>query len=217
MNQILHRLAMTMPLWIASQSFAAAPLSISVENIAENKAIPPHYALCKSTPDGKSTAGDNIRPEISWSGAPAETKSFAIIMHDPDVPKDFSSAGKDGTVIKADAPRQDFYHWGVVDIPASQTHIAGGSTAVGTGISVKNDLGAYMPDPKNYGGPCPPWNDARLHHYHFTIYALNVASLKLGKDVSAKQVAAMLKKNAHVVARGASVGTYTLNAALQPK
>ncbi len=195
-------------------AIAASPLAVTVKDIADAKPIPARYALCKPTEDGKSTNGRNKRPEIAWSGAPKETKSYAVIMHDTDVPKDFTNAGKEGTVIKANAPRQDFYHWGVVDIPATTTKIFSGSRPVRVGVSVKNDLGAYMPNPKNYGGPCPPWNDERTHHYHFTVYALDVESLGLAADATAKDAANALQKNKHVLARGEAVGTYTLNATL---
>lgn len=207
--------ALTLPL-IALSATAAEPISVTVEGIKNGKAIPQKYALCKPTKDGKSTGADNIRPTIRWSGAPNDTQSFAIIVHDTDVPQQFDNAGKEGKVVAEDAPRRDaFYHWALVDIPADIRQVSKGreSMVIGFGQAAKNDLGDYMPDPRNYGGPCPPWNDQRIHHYHFTVYALDVASLKLKENATAKEAATAIRK--HTLAQGEVVGTYTLNAELR--
>ena len=211
--------ATSVAMGIAATAHAAAPLMVQVDNITDNGPISELHALCEATPDGKSTPGKNERPEISWSKAPAGTQSFAVIVSDPDVPADFSKAGKDGMVVEDSAPRQMFYHWGLVDIPATATHIEAGKLdkdgklekPIGFGTAVSNDLGKYLPDAHNYGGPCPPWNDQRVHHYHFAVYALDVKSLGLGKDATAKQAAETLEKSPHVLSKGELVGTYTLN------
>lgn len=200
---------------LATPVLAAEPLKVEVDRISQDNPIPEQFALCEATPDGKSTAGKNERPSISWSHAPKETKSFAIIMSDPDVPADFSKAGKDGQVVGKDEPRQLFYHWGVVNIPATATRLEGGEEKVKYGMPLANDLGKYMPDAKQYGGPCPPWNDERLHHYHFTVYALDVAKLDLPANATAKQADAAIKAGKHVLSQGEIVGTYTLNKAMR--
>lgn len=196
---------------------ALAPLKVEVEKLTDNGPIPEAFALCEATPDGKSTAGKNQRPTISWSKAPKETKSFAVIVSDPDVPAEFSKAGKEGMVIGTDEPRQMFYHWALLDIPATKTRIEGGKpdAPVSFGVPARSDLGSYVPDARNYGGPCPPWNDARVHHYHFTVYALDVPSLGLAADVTAKQAAEAIASSNHVLAQGEMVGTYTLNKELR--
>lgn len=201
---------------LGTSALAASKMDVTVEQIGGNKPIPKKFALCQSTKDGKSKGGDNIRPQIEWIGAPSNTKSFTIIVHDPDVPQDFSKAGKDGMVIAANAPRKDFYHWGLADIPADKKMVRRGksSAVIGFGIPLVNDLGNYMPDAKNYGGPCPPWNDERLHHYHFTVYALGVESLKLEPDASVRDAVDALKNNKNILAVGEAVGTYTLNTKL---
>ena len=63
-----------------------------------------------------------------------------------------------------------------------------------------------------YDGPCPPWNDEAIHHYHFTVYALDVASLNLEEPFGAPEVLAAIE--GHVLAQGECIGTYTLNPAL---
>lgn len=195
---------------------APASLTVNVEGIARNDApIPAKYALCQATEDGKSKGGENYRPTIRWSGAPAGTKSYAVVVKDPDVPADFTDAGKEGKVVKEDAKRQLFYHWALADIPASVQEIPGSKSyeAPDFGVKASGSLAKYVDDPTQYGGPCPPWNDERIHHYHFTVYALDVASLKLPAEATAAQVEKALES--HVIGSGSVVGTYTLNQALE--
>lgn len=201
----------------AVAAFASEPFQLHVERLSEGKSIETHYALCKPTTDGKSVPGKNLRPRIRWSGSPEGTKSFAVIMHDTEVPQDFTNAGVAGTVIAADAPRQNFYHWGIVNIPADVNEIPGSHQRrdVHIGTPLTNDLGAYMKDPKTYGGPCPPWNDARVHRYHFTLYALDVEALDIPADATAKTIATQLESGTHVVSKTRVSGTYTLNQRLR--
>jgi phosphatidylethanolamine-binding protein (PEBP) family uncharacterized protein len=190
-----------------------ASLTVHVDGIDASGAMLPANSMCKATPDGKSTPAENLRPTISWSGAPDSTASYAIIVNDPDVPADFSKAGKDGQVIDADEPRQNFFHWALLDIPATVTSIPGGKSAAGTnvGTPAANDLAKYIPNPNNYGGACPPWNDARVHHYHFHVFALDEKMLSTTPPTTAKAAMAILKSSPHVLAEGEAVGTYTVN------
>lgn len=198
---------------LASPAFAAG-ISVEVDNITDGGPIPMKHAFCEATPDGKSTEGENLRPGIRWSETPAGTKSLLIVVRDLDVPQDFTDAGKDGKVVKADAPRRLFYHWGLADVPPSAGSIPGSpaSEAPKFGVALKTDMADYVGHPTNYGGPCPPWNDARLHRYEYIVYALGVDSLKLpeGASVADAEKAA----SAHVLASGKVTGTYTLNRAL---
>ena len=109
------------------------------------------------------------------------------------------------------------WHWAVVDIPASTTRIPGGDSIVApfVGKQIATDLGSYVSDAKNFGGPCPPWNDERMHHYHFTVMALDTDRLKLPEKATAKDV--FTAASAHSIARGERVGTYTLNPLLRSK
>jgi len=192
-----------------------AALTVNVQGIGSDGAIAEHYAACKATPDGKSAPGDNARPEISWNAGPSGTKSYAVIVIDPDVPADFSEAGKEGHIVRGDAKRQPFFHWGLVDVPADVTKVAGGDSTVApsTGKQVDEDLKGYVSSTKNFGGPCPPWNDERVHHYHFMVLALDVDSLKLSDTATAKE--ALAAAMAHAVAQGEAVGSYTLNPLLR--
>lgn len=199
-------------LCMVSYAAAADPFTVSVEELTKNRPISSRYALCKATTDGKSTNGENNRPAIAWQNAPKETKSFVVIVSDPDVPASFADAGKEGKTIAHNAPRQMFYHWGVINIQPTINRIPGGpATSPVPGTPVTNDLGGYLPDATLYGGPCPPWNDERPHNYHFTVYALNVANLDLTKDATAKNVVAKIKEGKNALAEASVIGTFTLN------
>ena len=221
---------------LAATTAQASPmnLTVSVDGITPGKPIPATQALCLPTPDGKSDkTGQNIRPEIRWSGAPTGTASFAVFMMDPDVPADFTDAGKDGKIIATKAKRQDFFHYGVVSIPATATTLAGSLTnkSADMGTELVNDLGInhYVDPATAFGGPCPPWNDARIHHYHFMVLALDADADALINAPSAvdctdpacradtaKATFSRLITSTHVLAKGAVVGTYSLNPHVKP-
>lgn len=193
----------------------AVSLKVQVKDIAPAQPIPEKFALCQPDGKGKSKGGENLRPTITWGHAPEDTRAFAIVVTDPDVPADFTDAGKEGKTVKDDAKRQLFYHWALADIPADVSEIPGGPSrnAPEVGVAAKGSLEKYVDNPTQYGGPCPPWNDERLHHYHFTVYALNVPTLGLTGAVTAAEVEAAAKK--HALASATVTGTYTLNPALR--
>jgi hypothetical protein len=204
----------------ASVEAAGKAFNVTVDGLNAGGEIAAPQALCVPTADGKSEPIPNVmRPTIRWAGTPKGTASFAVFMMDPDVPADFTDAGKVGKVIAADAPRQDFYHWAVVDIPASATSIPGGlaKLPLKAGRELPNNLGAagYVPTPGQYGGPCPPWNDARIHNYHFIVLALDAATPPAGADEPAKAAFTRLIASPHVLGKATVVGTYTLNQQLR--
>lgn len=125
--------------------------------------------------------GGNLSPELHWSGAPAGTKSFAIVMHDPDAP----------------APG-GWYHWVAYNIPASTHAFSAGTKLPG------NELGKTSWDENAYGGPCPPAGPA--HHYNFTLYALDVPSLST-EHLTGPQVEAAVAK--HTLAKTTLTGLYS--------
>ena len=109
---------------------------------------------------------------------------------------------------------RDFYHYAVINIPAGTTRFPGGAADVkpALGLQLANDMGTnhYIPNLEQFGGPCPPWNDERLHHYHFIVLAFDTpADMKPAE--SAKAAYAELSASAHLIAKGEVVGTYSLN------
>jgi len=157
----------------------------SFENGAK---IPGKFAFCIPAEEGHITFGQNLNPHLGWDNIPQGTKSLAIICHDPDVPSVGDDVNQEGKTVSKDLPRVDFFHWILVDIPTSNIEIPEG--AVSEGVTVrgkepgKTDYGVcginnytnwFAGDKDmegNYGGydgPCPPWNDEIIHHYHFTL------------------------------------------------
>lgn len=116
--------------------------------------------------NGFGCDGNNVSPELSWSYAPAGTKSFAVTVYDPDAP---TGSG--------------FWHWVVFNIPANATELVSGAGSIDSklipagAVQSITDYGI-----KGFGGPCPPVNHGP-HRYIFTVYALKTD--KLGADANA--------------------------------
>lgn len=207
---------------LAAPAFADNPqkLTVKIDGVEQGKPIPSKFAYCMPDGKGRMQDGGNISPAISWEGAPPETKSYALIMVDRDVPASFDLANQSGKIIPVDFLRRDFYHWVVADIPATTTSIAEGASSqrvvmggkpagkASYGTEGINDYGeAFGGAYGGYDGPCPPWNDMRLHHYHFIVYALNVATLGLKDKFNGDQ--ALKAITAHTITSAEAMGTYT--------
>lgn len=205
-----------------------AELNVTIEGWTDGAPIPGKFAFCIPDGNGKCTLGNNLSPAISWSGAPDGTKSFAVICHDPDVPSVADDVNQDGRTIPADLPRVDFFHWVLVDIPADREGLPEGAdsneavargknpgkTEYGLrGVNNYTDFMAGDADMSGtyagYDGPCPPWNDTIKHHYHFTVYALDVETLGLDGAFGGPEALAAME--GHILAKGNFVGTYSLN------
>ena len=209
-------------------------MQLTSTSLRPGRPIPPAYAFCKpASGDDPTQSGGDKNPHLAWSDAPAGTKSFALVVHDPDVPADASDANQGGKTIPKDAERTDFFHWLLVDIPASTTEIAEGAASDGVtkggkapgrsrfGIEGTNGFTDFLkgsPMEGTYGGydgPCPPWNDERLHHYHFTVYALDTDTLGLDADGDFAGQDVLDALDGHVLAQAELVGTFTTNPDVQ--
>ena len=132
--------------------------------------------------------GKNVSPALSWSGAPADAKSFALTLFDPD------------------APGGGFWHWAIFNIPADVSSLpkgAGdprGAAAPKGATQSRSDFGA-----PGYGGPCPPKGD-KPHRYQFTVYAVDVDKLDADERASAAAVGRALKL--HTLAKATLIGLY---------
>jgi Raf kinase inhibitor-like YbhB/YbcL family protein len=119
--------------------------------------------------------GDNVSPGLSWSGAPKETKSFAVTLYDPDA---------------------RFWHWIVFAVPAKDHALAqGAGNPVRTLLEAPAEQGTNDFGPVGYGGPCPPAGDAP-HHYRFTIWALDSAAPPFDSSITGDRIAPWLKSHA---------------------
>lgn len=170
---------------------------------------------------------DNLNPHLSWTDAPEGTRSYALVVVDPDVPATAEHVNQEGQVINASLPRVDFYHWCMVNIPKDVTEIGQGSCSQGIVAGGKNnphgpagsmqgvnDYTNFMAGSDlagryhGYDGPCPPWNDEKIHHYHFKLFALDVDRLDLPVSFGGQDLIAAMNK--HILAEASIVGTYTL-------
>jgi Raf kinase inhibitor-like YbhB/YbcL family protein len=150
----------------------AGKLTLVSPDIGQGKTIAEDQVF-----NGFGCKGKNLSPALFWSGAPADTKSFAIMVHDPDAP---TGSG--------------FWHWVVYNIPAGTESIpaeAGDVKKKGMpvgSVQGRNDFGTF-----GYGGPCPP--PGKPHHYHFRIYALKVPKLDVPSDATAALIGFSVRAN----------------------
>jgi Raf kinase inhibitor-like YbhB/YbcL family protein len=131
--------------------------------------------------------GDDTSPHLSWTGAPAGTASFALIVDDPDAPD-------------PDAPKMTWVHWVVYDLPAGTTELAAGLQLADAAPSVRFALNSWQRN--DYGGPCPPIG---RHRYFFRLYALDC---ELGNLGAADRDAVDAAMKEHVLAEATLMGTY---------
>ncbi len=190
--------------------------------------IPPRCAAGRRV-DGGVGFSDNLNPHLAWSDAPAGTRSLALICHDFDVPSRGDDVNRSDREVPEDLPRVDFFHWVMVDLPASLTAIAEGEFSRGFSARGKsgpatlhgarhglNDYTGWFAGDKEmagqyfgYDGPFPPFNDALVHHYVFTLYALDVARAPIEGVFTGAQARQAI--HPHVLAEATYSGTYTLN------
>ena len=207
-------------------------MQLTSTSFTDNHPIPGACAFAVVAPEHHITPSGNRNPQLAWSGAPAETLSFVLVCHDPDVPSRGDDVNQEGRSVPATLPRVDFFHWLLLDIPAATREIAEGSHSDGVvphgkpgpaapadGRHGINDYtgwfagdAAMRGDYYGYDGPCPPWNDTLLHHYVFTLYALDVPALAVDGPLTGAAVRAAL--DGHVLDSARITGTYTLNPAV---
>jgi len=142
------------------------------------------FASGQNIPSKYSCLGREISPDLSWTNFPAQTKSFALIVDDPD------------------APMGTWVHWVMYNIPASSNSLpeavpAGGQLSDGS-LQGKNSSGNL-----GYNGPCPP---SGTHRYFFKLYALDT-TLVLSSGASKDQL--LKAMNGHILAQGELMGTFS--------
>ncbi len=127
---------------------------------------------------GFGCEGKNLSPALKWSGAPKDSKSFALTVYDPDAP---TGSG--------------WWHWVVFNIPAGTTELAEGAGAAdgkslpAGAVQGRTDFGA-----PGFGGACPPKGD-KPHRYVFTVHALKTDKIDVPADASAALVGFMINAN----------------------
>lgn len=202
-------------------------MKLTVLSFDDGSPIPAEFAMGIPNGAGQATFGPNRSPHLRWSGEPAGTKSFALLCTDRDAPSKRDDANQPDRTVPYDLPRVDFYHWVLIDIPAGVHELPAGCDSEGVtargkevgptpygvcGINSYTSWFAGEPsmegDYGGYDGPFPPWNDERVHHYHFTLYALDTESLGLKGAFDGGDV--LLAMRDHVLAQSEWVGAYAI-------
>ena len=180
----LRRMIFAATLVLAGSVHADA-FTLSSDDIKPNATIADEQVF-----SGFGCTGKNVSPALKWSGAPAGTKSFALLVHDPDAPT--GGAG--------------WWHWVVTNISAEVTELpkgAGkgdGSVLPKGAAQITTDFGS-----PGWGGPCPPVGD-KPHRYNFTLHALKVDKLDLPAGATASLAGFMI--NANSIGKATLTGKY---------
>ncbi|MGE5452566.1 MAG: YbhB/YbcL family Raf kinase inhibitor-like protein [Acidobacteriota bacterium] len=160
---------------VSTQFVLAEGLELTSPDVKVNEPIGATFVF-----NGFGCTGQNVSPALSWKNAPAGTKSFAVMVHDPDAPT--GGAG--------------WWHWVVLNLPASTNSLPrGAGSADGKGLpagarQITTDYGTT-----GWGGPCPP-QGSEPHMYNFTVYALKVEKLDLPANATASLAGFMVNANA---------------------
>ncbi|HEU4851900.1 MAG TPA: YbhB/YbcL family Raf kinase inhibitor-like protein [Telluria sp.] len=207
------------------------------DSFADGGAIPEEFAFCAPDPATHMRFSSNRNPHLAWDDVPNGTESLALFVLDADVPSVGTDVNREGREIPEDLLRTEFFHWTLVDIPVALKSLAAGrfSDMVtpggkkgpdvpflvrnGTLHQLRQGLNDYTSwfatDPDmtgqyyGYDGPCPPWNDLRIHHYIFRLYALDVARFPLEGSFTGDE--ARLAIRGHILDEAQIIGVYSTN------
>lgn len=206
-------------------------MQLRSDNFENGRRIPAEFAFGRQAQP--FALSDNRSPQLAWKDAPSATRSFVITCIDPDVPSRGDDVNQEGREVPASLARVDFFHWVLVDLPASIPSVAAGefsSSVVARGKpgpeaphgarqGINDYTGWFAADPQmagdyyGYDGPCPPWNDELPHRYVFTVYALDVARLPVQGAFGGSDVRKAVQ--GHVLAQASITGRYALNPAVK--
>ncbi len=170
----------------ATSAFAAEPFAVTSSTFKDGDVWPTKYAGSDPSRTNPPCPGQNVSPPLAWSNAPANTKSYAILMFDPD--------GGNGLGVS---------HWVAYGIPASKTSLSEGEASQ----SPKDfSAGKNSASLDHYFGPCGPSGHS-LHHYIITVIASDIEPGKLKPGMTREELVAELK--GHALAPASIVGRYT--------
>lgn len=170
---------------LASAATSAAAFELGSADIKPGAAIDNKHVF-----NGFGCTGENVSPALAWKNPPQGTRSFALLVHDPDAPT--GGAG--------------WWHWVVLNLPVVATSLPqGAGSADGAklpkgAVQVTTDFGA-----PGWGGPCPPAGD-KPHRYIFTLHALKVDQLDLPQGATASLAGFLV--NANSIGKATFTGVY---------
>jgi hypothetical protein len=164
-------------IFATSQKGASQMMKLTSQHFVNQKEIPKKYTC----------DGEDISPALSWTDAPEKTKSFALIVDDPDAPD-------------PSAPKMTWVHWVLYNIPATADSLAEGVRSKELPQGTLEGLNDWKKT--GYGGPCPPIGK---HRYFHKLYALDIVLPDLGFPSKDKLEKAM---KGHVLSQAELVGLY---------
>jgi Raf kinase inhibitor-like YbhB/YbcL family protein len=145
------------------------------------------FAAGAEIPSAYTCEGKDLSPPLAWSGAPSGTKTFALVVDDPDAPDPA-------------APKMTWVHWVLYELPASASGLSEAVSPRSLPAGTRQGLNDWKRT--GYGGPCPP---VGRHRYFFKLYALDGALDDLGRPTKPALEKAM---QGHVLAQATLIGTY---------
>lgn len=203
-------------------------MKLQSNSFTDGQRIPSRYALGERGQHKPIELAANVSPHFAWSDLPERTKSLVLVCHDSDCPSKPDDVNKEGRTVPYDLPRVDFFHWVLVDLDPKRGAIeegafsngvtphgkSGPDAPLGTRHGLNDYTGWFKGDASmegqwfGYDGPCPPFNDERVHRYHFTLYALSVERAPVDGTFTGPQVLEAIRP--HVLGSAALVGTYAI-------
>jgi hypothetical protein len=208
-------------------------MKLTSQSFRDGGAIPGRCAFAVADPKAHVRLADNRNPHLAWTDAPPATKSFVLLVTDPDAPTRPDDVNQEGRTVPKSLPRGDFIHWAMVDIPAALTKLDEGACSQGVTARGKpqpkgpagarqgvNDYTSWFKGDKDmdgtyrgYDGPCPPWNDEIPHRYRFELHALDLERCPVREPFTAADVRQAIA--GHSLAQAAITGLYALNPAVK--
>ena len=207
------------------------------DSFSDGGVIPPQCAFAVIDPQDHVRLSANRNPHLAWDDVPPGTESLILFCYDIDAPTVGTDVNKEGRTVAEELARADFYHWTLVDIPVAIRSLAEGKFSElvtphgkpgplvpftiknGTEHQLRQGVNDYTSwftsDPDmageyyGYDGPCPPWNDERVHTYLFCLYALDVPRLALEGRFTGPE--ARLAIRGHILDEAQIFGVYSLN------
>ncbi len=204
-------------------------MKLSSRSFRDGQRMPGRCAFARKSPSGHIRLAENLSPQLSWAAVPSAARSLVLTAIDVDCPSSGDDVNREDREVAADLPRVEFVHWLMIDLPPDLRSLAEGACSQGVVAHGKrapsgpaealqglNDYtgwfrgdaameGQYL----GYDGPCPPWNDTRVHRYRFEILATDLPSVGLKAGFTITELRQRLE--GHVLARAAITGLYSLN------
>jgi len=198
------------------------------ESFEDGAEMPERLAFGKPHATQHVELSDNLSPHLAWSDLPEGTRSLVVVCVDPDAPSVGDAVNREGLTVPRDLPRADFHHWGLVDLPPDAPPLGEGEFSKGVTPRGKpadasdrpvrqalNDYTSWFAGDEamagsyfGYDGPCPPWNDERIHHYRFSVYALDLARCPVEGEFRVPDVLAAIE--GRVLDQASIVGWYKI-------